>query len=681
MKKTESLKSNDKIAPHDALPKSGGANVPRWAVDLSTIFEGSPIAFYSTDSAGQLLTYNEAAVRIWGRRPEVGGDLWQGLKIFYSDGRPMPLEECPMIRTLKYGRAHDNEKVVIERPDRTISNLLVFPRPVFDEHGKLLGAHNTLVDITDQQKSEMRKATLSAIVESSDDAIVSKDLNGIIRTWNAGAQRIFGYTENEVIGKSITLIIPEDRLAEEKLIIESIKKGKKVNHFETFRLGKNGQQIPISLTISPVRNSQGEVVGASKIARDISAQLKAQQEIKSHNRKLEILNSIGKSISRNMDVKAILQHVTDATTQLTGAAFGAFFYNDINEQGESYRLFTLSGTSRKPFEKIGMPRKTKLFDPTFSGEGVVRVDDITEDPRYGQNTPHFGIPKEHPKVVSYMAVPVVSPSGTVIGGLFFGHPDKGIFTAEHEDMIVNIAAQAAISLDNSKLFEQVKSLSEKKDEFIALASHELKTPLTTIKGYLQLLSEQETDQMSELFLKKTLHQVNKLNTLVEDLLHMSRIEAGKLGYNTEIFDLRKMLVEIVETFSYSYKTHEVISDLGELPAFVEGDKQRIEQVILNLMTNAVKYSPGADKVYLGLATSEEGVTVSVRDEGIGLTEAQKEQIFTRFYRAENTKGISGLGLGLYLSKQIIDLHKGEMDVKSEFGKGSEFFFTLRPQKK
>lgn len=647
-------------------------------INMRQIFEDSPIAFYITDSQGYITFFNQASVKLWGRTPEIGKDLWCGSwRIIYGDGSPMPLEECPMAKTLKQGMAFEKEKITIERPDHTFRNLLVFPRPIFDEQGKLTGAHNTLVDITEQQENEIKQATLSAIVESSEDAIISKDLNGNIMSWNYGAECIFKYSEEEILGESIIRLIPEPRQEGEKQILQKIRDGKKLEPFNTIGRDKNGRKFPLSITVSPVKDSEGNIVGVSKIARDISGRVQAQAEIKKHTKNLEILNSVGKNISKKMDVRVVLQQVTNATTNLTGAAFGAFFYNNEDEQGKSMMLFTLSGAPREAFEKFGMPRHTDVFRPTLTGEeGVIRVDDITKDPRYANNSPHFGMPAGHPPVASYMAVPVISTSGTVIGGLFFGHPESGRFKAEHEDLVLNIAAQAAISLDNSKLFEQVKSFSDKKDEFIALASHELRTPITTIKGYLQVLEKKEKNTMSKLFLKKSLSQVNKLNSLVEDLLHMSRIESGRLEFNLENFDLREMLLDIIETFNYSHKTHTLIYELGEAPAIIKGDNQRIEQVIINLLSNAVKYSPKADKVYLKLKIDPGNVTVIVEDEGIGLSEEQQNQIFTRFYRAESTKGISGLGLGLYLAKQIIDRHKGLMKISSKLGRGSQFSFSL-----
>lgn len=470
-------------------------------------------------------------------------------------------------------------------------------------------------------------------------------------------------------------------MKEENIILGKIRKGLKVDHFETIRCHKSGAEIPVSITVSPIKDSHGNIVGASKVARDISSRVQAQEAMEKYITNLETLNTVGKSIAENLDVQGILQRVTDATTKLTGAAFGAFFYNNIDEQGDSFRLFTLSGAPREAMEELGMPRHTQMFIPTFVEKKVVRIDDIRKFSSHGHNAPHNGVPKGHFDVVSYLAIPVIAKSGEVIGGLLYGHPEAGVFNEEHELLVMNIAAQAAVSLDNSKLFEQVKSLSDKKDEFIALASHELKTPLTTIKGYLQVLSKKENDQMSELFLNKSLYQVDKLNSLIEDLLNMSRIEAGRLDFNLERFDMRELLQDILETFSYSASTHAIVHDLGSVPAFINGDRQRIEQAVLNLLTNAKKYSPKADRIYLRLETMGDNLRVKVKDEGIGLTREQREQLFTRFYRAEDTKGISGLGLGLYLTKQIIDRHEGVIEVFSEYGKGSEFCFTLPLQTK
>ncbi|WP_276089281.1 ATP-binding protein [Pedobacter sp. JY14-1] len=489
------------------------------------------------------------------------------------------------------------------------------------------------------ESAALRNMMLSAIVESSHDAIISKNLQGIIMSWNKGAEAIFGYTEDEVLGKSITILIPESKLQEEDHILASIRANRKIEHFETVRIRKDKSQVSISLTVSPVKDPHGNIIGASKIARDITAQIQAQAEVRKYAARLEILNSISRSISESMDIDTILQRVTDQTSKLTGAA-------------------------------------VCLFHPTFSGNAVVRVDDITKDPENEMNAVGFGLPEEALPVISYMAVPVISNNGSIIGGLFFGHPEPGVFLPEHEDLVIAVAAQAAIALDNSRLFAEVQELSRKKDEFIALATHELKTPLTSLKGYLQMLGRKMDGHPAELFVRKSVSQTDRLTGLVDDLLHMSRIQAGKLEFNFESFDLRALMVDIAETFSYQEYQHVVICELEPDAVVLLADGQRIEQAILNLMTNAVKYSPQADKIYLGLHTTGGHAVISVRDEGMGLTPEQVASLFTRFYRTETARGISGLGLGLYLTKEIIDRHQGRIEVKSEPGKGSQFDIWL-----
>lgn len=555
---------------------------------------------------------------------------------------------------------------------------------VYYDHNRPVRFIGSVFDITPQKQNEQqlaelaeKQARLAAIVNSTDDIIISKTLDGLITSWNPAAERAFGYTEAEAIGCHISIIIPKDRLKEEDYIISQIRKGEKIDHFETVRQGKRGNQLQLSLTVSPVVDENGQVIGASKIARDISAQLQAQEAAKKYTERLEIMNMVMSSVSEELDLNKILQKVTDATTELTGAKFGAFFYNKNDEQGQSYMLFTLSGAPREAFEKFGMPRNTAVFHATFSGQGVVRVDDIRKDPRYGKNDPHYGMPKGHLQVVSYLAVPVVSRNGSVIGGLFFGHPEPGRFTEEHESLVTSIAAQAAISLDNAKLFEEVKALNDKKDEFIGLASHELKTPLATINGYLQILGRLINEEKSKNFLSKASHQVSRLTALVNELLDVSKIEAGKLQLSLTEFDLCQIIRDSIELIQHSAPSYTITFNAHENECKAYGDPRRIEQVIINLLSNAVKYAPNADKVEVNLKKEKERLIVSVTDHGAGIPSDKLKNIFTRFYRIDEANpNISGLGIGLYLSHEIVTRHNGQIWAESELGKGSTFFFSI-----
>jgi PAS domain S-box-containing protein len=384
-----------------------------------------------------------------------------------------------------------------------------------DEQGSIDGILVFVNEVTDIVRQEAiireniaKQAQLAAIVSSSDDTIVSKTLQGIITSWNNAAERMFGYTADEAIGRHISLLIPEELLTEEDYIIGQISRGNRVDHFETTRVTKDGRRIPISLTVSPIVDEHGTVIGASKIARDISAQREAKE------------------------------------------------------------------------------------------------------------------------------------------------------TAE-------------------QLYEQIKELSEKKDEFIGVASHELKTPLTSINGYLQILSRMHTDPNSARFLDKTLQQLKKLTGLVDDLLDITKIEAGKLQFKMQPFDLKPLVEDTVEFVQHSTNKYIISIDSNVEDCRVTGDGQRIEQALVNLLTNAIKYSPGAETVEVSLHCDELEATVSVRDHGIGIAPDKLEHIFDRFYRVDDASpNVSGLGIGLYLSHEIIERHHGKLWAESTLGEGSTFSFSI-----
>jgi len=244
-----------------------------------------PAAVYTTDAAGRITFYNEAAAELWGLRPELGTSAFCGSwKLYWPDGTPLPHDECPMALTLKEGRPIRGMEAIAERPDGTRIPFIPYPTPLFDASGTLIGAVNMLVDITERREaeqrirdSEARYRDIAAIVEFSEDAIVAKNLDSIITSWNQGAERLFGYTAEEAIGKPVTMLIPTERHDEEPIILARIRRGERVEHYETIRQRKDGSIVDISLTISPVRNPEGKIIGASKIARDITERRQAEE--------------------------------------------------------------------------------------------------------------------------------------------------------------------------------------------------------------------------------------------------------------------------------------------------------------------------------------------------------------------------------------------------------------------
>jgi PAS domain S-box-containing protein len=267
------------LAEHIHLPKQVGVDLGAEVSGFKGLLEMLPAAVYTTDATGRIVFYNQAAAELWGCRPELGKSEWCGSwRLYWPDGRPMPHDQCPMAVALRERRALKGAEAVAERPDGTSVPFLAYPSPLIDESGVLVGAINMLIDITERKRVEYEGQLLASIIESSNDAIVSKDLNGVITSWNKGAQRLFGYTPEEVIGKPITILIPTERLHEESTILALIHRGERIEHYETIRRRKDGSLVEISLTVSPVKTAEGRVIGASKIARDITERRRAEDQ-------------------------------------------------------------------------------------------------------------------------------------------------------------------------------------------------------------------------------------------------------------------------------------------------------------------------------------------------------------------------------------------------------------------
>jgi PAS domain S-box-containing protein len=558
--------------------------------------------------------------------------------------------------------------------------------PDREADGTVIGWIASILDITDQKQASDARALVSSIVETSYDAIVTKDLNGIVTSWNQAAQQLFGYRADEMIGQPIRRLIPEERQSEEDDILARLRRGQRIESFETVRIAKDGRRLNISVTISPLRSVSGAIVGASKIARDVTALRAAEAArvrlLEENAAITEALNNVGAVVASDLDRDKVVQAVTDAATELTTAEFGAFFYNVVGDTGESYMLYTISGVPREAFAKFPMPRNTAVFEPTFKGTAVVRSADITRDPRYGNNPPHHGMPPGHLPVRSHLAVPVKGRLGEVIGGLFFGHSEVGRFTEQHERLAVGVASWASVALDNARMFSMVQESSRLKDEFLASLSHELRTPLNAVLGYARMLragvmsGEKQTRAIDTIERNAT-----SLTQIVEDVLDISRIISGKIRLNVQPVDFPQIVGNAVEAVSPAADAKgvriETVLDPRASP--VSGDPERLQQVLWNLLSNAVKFTNRGGRVQVRLQRVSSHVELSVADTGVGISAEFLPHVFERFRQADASiaRERGGLGLGLSIARQLAEMHGGTIDAASGgLGQGSTFTLKL-----
>ena len=555
---------------------------------------------------------------------------------------------------------------------------------------------------TDWQSTEFDSRRLAAIIESAEDAIISKSLDGIISTWNAGAERIFGYTAEEMIGKPVVLLIPPDHRDEEPNILARIRAGERVEHYETVRVRKDGSLVDISLTVSPIRALDGTIIGASKIARDISQRKQTEQALREETEINETVNRLGQTLAGELDLHKLVQAVTDAATNITDAQFGSFFYNVLNEEGESYMLYALSGVPEEAFAHFPMPRNTEIFAPTFKGEGSVVLDDVTKDPRYGKNSSYYGMPEGHLPVVSYLAVPVVSRSGEVYGGLFFGHPEKGVFNERDVRIVEGLAAQSAIAMDNARLFDaaqraraeaeqaaeekerlyrQAEESSRLKDEFLATISHELRTPLNAILGWTRMLRLEKLNSAETTKAMETIERNARAQAqLIEDLLDVSSIITGKLRMDVRPANPTSFIEAAIEAVTPAAEAKGVIlqkvMDTGAVA--LPGDPVRLQQVVWNLLSNAIKFTPRGGRVQVRLERVNSHVQIVISDTGQGIPPDFLPFVFDRFRQADQrtSRQHGGMGLGLAIVRHLVEMHGGSVEADSR-GEGQGSTFTVR----
>lgn len=432
-----------------------------------------------------------------------------------------------------------------------------------------------LRDITERKHRESLNHLLVSIVESSDDAIISKDLNGIINSWNTGAENIFGYKADEVIGKSVTVLIPEDRFDEEPTILGQIRRGIKVDHYETIRRRKDGSLIDISLTVSPIKDETGEIIGASKIARDITSRKQAQEEIlfQAH-----LLNAVEEAVIAT-DLNGVVEYWNSFAEKLYG-------WSPHEALGAS--IFDLVSANMSRTQAAGIFDRLRQGE-SWSGEILLQRKDGSEFPAFVTDSP------------------IHNNRGELVGVV---------------GVSIDISERKRIENERARLLAgekearaQAEQANRVKDEFLATLSHELRNPLNVILGYSEVLLRSDEAKQSQ-FVKRAAETLKRnalsQSQLVRDLLDLSRLHMGKLSLNIEAVSLNSTIANAIDTVRAESEAKNLCLEvhMPDEVIFVEADTLRIEQVIWNLLNNAVKFTPQGGRIIVDVNRDDANALVS-----------------------------------------------------------------------
>ncbi len=558
-----------------------------------------------------------------------------------------------------------------------------------------------------------------------DTAIISTNRAGEVMSWNRGAQRILGWREEEMRGFTLDRIFtPEGRQRQEFAheMEDAVAKGRGGGE-EGWRVRKDGSRFWAVGELTPIRTDGGAIVGFIKILRDRTAQREAEEEIRQDRRALEVLNRTGSALALETDRHRLVQTVTDAGVELTGAEFGAFFDNLVDEAGESYVLCAVSGVRTDAFSKYPMPRNTEVFAPTYAGKAIVRSDDITQDSRYGHNKPYQGMPAGHLPVRSYLAVPVVSRSGGVLGGLFFGHSAVGVFNDRSERGLVALASEAAISMDNVdlsraalkeiedrrraeealrqfnatleqqiaertqqlRLNEEALRQSQKMEvvgQLTGGVAHDFNNLLQIIMGNLDIVRRSGVTESPRVkrAVETALSGARRAASLTQRLLAFSR----RQPLNPKPIDVNALLSGMADLLHRTLgEATEVLTVRGTDLWRIEVDPVELESAILNLALNARDAMPQGGQLTIETANTDIDraysaldaevvpgpyVIISVSDTGVGMTPEDISRAFEPFF---TTKPVGeGTGLGLSQVYGFVKQSGGHVKIYSELGQGT-----------
>jgi PAS domain S-box-containing protein len=552
--------------------------------------------------------------------------------------------------------------------------------PIRDEAGHIRGVVLVFRDVTERRRADEARAHLAAIVESSDDAIVSKTLDAIITSWNTGAERLYGYTPAEVVGKPIALLIPTDHPDELPSTMERLRRGERIEDYETVRVRKDGRRVDVSVTISPVMNAGGEIIGASTIARDITDRKRAEA-------RLRFVADASAALASLVDYGSTLQKVAS----LAVPSFADWCGVDMPDGDGTLRRVAVAHVDPAKIELARELDRRYPPDPksphgpyhvlrTGRSELIAEIPDELLD-RSARDDEHRLILRRL-GLKSFMGVPLQT-RGRTFGVLTFVSAESGR-RYDVSDLAVaeDLAHRAAVAIENSRLYCQLRETDRLKDEFLAMLAHELRNPLAPVRNALHVMKQPAAGaaivaQVRDMAERQVLH----MGRLLDDLLDVSRVSRGRIELRKEVVDAVPVVKRTVEAIRplIEDRRHELTVSLPHEPLWLDADPHRLEQVLTNLLTNAAKYTDPGGQIWLTASRDDSHVVIRVRDTGVGITPEMLSRIFELFVQAERRldRSQGGLGIGLTLVHRLVELHGGTVEASSPgLGGGSEFVVRL-----
>src|SRR5581483_11240822 len=650
------------------------------------IIDSLPAAIYTTDAEGRLTHFNPAAVEFSGHTPQLGSDQWcVSWKLFYPDGTPMRHDECPMAVALKEGRIIKGAEAIAERPDGTRRWFTPFPTPLRDRSGKIVGGINMLLDITERKQAERTDSLLAAIVDSSDDVIISKNLDGTITSWNQAAERVFGYTAEEAIGRNIRLIIPPDRWNEEDTIIENLRRGERTYQFDTVRLRKDGSLVDLAVTISPVRDASGRVIGASKVARDIGERKQAERALGDAALRQQVLFHLADELHRANSLQQVYTAALNAICHAMRCERASILLYDENGVMRFVSWRGLSASYREAVEGHS-PWKPGDLDPQpvpIENVELAELDDELKKIVQGED------------IESLCFVPLVS-RGKLIGKFMVYFPTPHIFTGDQLSLSLTIARQLAFAIERRRGEEALKTseesfrkLSETLDAEVRARTRELEERNTDVLRQSEQLRELswrllriQDDERRRIarelhdsagqtltalgmnvaqIAQKAQGSVPPLTTYLqqaEDLIRQLHSEIRTMSYllhpplldETGLAPALTWYIEGLRSRSRLEMTLSISEDLGRLPRVRE---LVIFRVVQECLTNTHRHS-GSKSAAITIARTPNSVTPEVRDRGQGMSPEKLADIQSR-----------GSGVGIRgMRERVRQLH-GDILIESD----------------